>query len=172
MSVSAGIRNLDMPHMTPQPLAPATPPNERLPPTPSNTETCIGQQGRPVAPVGESIVGGLNGLVLPDWHWSMVNAHDASADTVIISTAPLSTTVNESSQVPGSLTVIVLDSDDDSANSSILANNSNDSTHSAHSSDVYYMDKRYDKAFAAYIEEEDSNAVDVESGPVDVTQIE
>lgn len=153
--------------MTPQPLALATPPSDKLPPTPSNTETCANQQGEPLAPIGE-----LNGLVMPDWHWSMVSAREASADTVIISATPLSTPANDTSQVPGSLTVIVLESDDDSANSSILVNNSNVSTHSAHSSDVYYTDKRYDKAFAAYIEEEECNAVDVESEPADVARIE
>lgn len=158
--------------MTPQPLALATLPSDKLPPTPSNTETCANQQGEPLAPIGESNGDESNGLVMPDWHWSMVGAQEASADTVIISAAPLSTPVNNTSQVPSSLTVIVLESDADSANSSILVNNSNVSTHCAHSSDVYYTDKRYDKAFAAYIEEEECNAVDVESEPADVARIE
>lgn len=120
----------------------------------------MNQRGEPLASFGESNIGESNGIGMPDWHWSVVSAREASADTVIISSAPLSTPVNETAQNPGSLTVVVLDSDDDSANSSMLANNSNVSTHSAHSSDVYYMDKRYDKAFAAYIEEEDCNVVE------------
>lgn len=151
-----------MPNTTPHSLALATPPSSQLPPTASITETCVDQRVEPLAPVGESSVGESNGLVMPEWHWSMVNAREASADTVIISTAPLSTPVNETSQIPSSATVIVLESDDDLANLSILANNSNVSTHSAHSSDAYYTDKRYDKTFAAYIEQEESNAVDVE----------
>lgn len=102
----------------------------------------------------------------------MVSDREASADTVIISAAPPSTPVNETTRVPGPLTVVVLESDDDSANSSILANNSSASAHSAHSSDVYYMDKRYDKAFAAYIEQEESNAVDLETDPADASQLE
>lgn len=83
--------------MTPQPLAPTSPPSERLPPTPSNSETRVDQRDKPLAPDSEPNVGGLNGLVIPDWHWSLVDACEASADTVIISTTPLLTPAIETS---------------------------------------------------------------------------
>lgn len=95
-----------------------------------------------------------NGLVMPNG-WTMVNSPEARADTVIISAATTFTVPpHERSGLPGALTVIILDGDDESSTSSVFENNSA-STHSAHSSDVYYADKVYDRAFAAYIEEEE-----------------
>lgn len=162
MSFSAGIRNLDQPHVAPQPLSTTPFPPDLLPPTPCNSETCVG----PNDGVSDASVSSVSsatessGLAMPAG-WSMIDT--AGADTVIIPPAStsLSTPLDESSGASSALTVILLDSDDDSVDSSALVNNSVTTVRSSHSSDVYYTDKRYDAAFAAFIEEEDSNAVDV-----------
>lgn len=165
MSFAAGIRNLDQPHVAPQPLSSTSFPPDLLPPTPCNSETCVGaNDGVPDASVSSvSSATESNGLVMPVG-WSMIETGETGADTVIIPPASttLSTPLDESSGASSALTVLLLDSDDDSVDSSALVNNSVTSVRSSHSSDVYYTDKRYDAAFAAYIEEEeDSNAVDV-----------
>lgn len=164
MSFAAGIRNLDQPHVAPQPLSSTSFPPDLLPPTPCNSETCVSaSDGVPDASVSSvSSATESNGLVMPVG-WSMIETGESGADTVIIPPAPttLSTPLGESSGASSALTVILLDSDDDSVDSSALVNNSVTSVRSSHSSDVYYTDKRYDAAFAAFIEEEDSNAVDV-----------
>lgn len=164
MSFSAGIRNLDQPHVAPQPLSTTPFPPDLLPPTPCNSETCVGPNDGVSDASVSSVLSATesNGLVMPVG-WSMIDTGEAGTDTVIIPPAPtsLSTPLDESSGASSALTVILLDSDDDSVDSSTLVNNSVTSVRSSHSSDVYYADKRYDAAFAAFIEEEDSNAVDV-----------
>lgn len=237
VSFSAGIRNLDAPHLPCQPLIPATSAPDPFTRTPCNTETCVDphdvaartsplpassgdepsgpaipthrstaftretgadtvitsgpppaspddESSDPVIPTHWSTVftreAGADTVIIsgplpasPDdessdpvipTHWSMVDAHEAGADTVIIaSSSTLPATTNETRDMPGTLTVIFLEGDEDSVNSSVFVNTSH-SVHSAHSSDVYYTDKRYDVAFAAYIEEEENNnAVGVET---------
>lgn len=201
VSFSAGIRNLDAPHLPCQPLIPATSAPDPFTRTPCNTETCVDphdiasrtsplpassgdEPNGPAIPTHRSTVftreAGADTVITsgpppasPDdessdpvipTHWSMVNAHEAGADTVIIaSSSTLPATTNETRDMPGTLTVIFLEGDEDSVNSSVFVNTSH-SVHSAHSSDVYYTDKRYDVAFTAYIEEEENNnAVGVET---------
>lgn len=201
VSFSAGIRNLDAPHLPCQPLIPATSAPDPFTRTPCNTETCVDphdvttrtsplpassgdEPSGPAIPTHRSTAftreAGADTVIIsgpppasPDdessdpvipTHWSMVNAHEAGADTVIIaSSSTLPATTNETRDMPGTLTVIFLEGDEDSVNSSVFVNTSH-SVHSAHSSDVYYTDKRYDVAFAAYIEEEENNnAVGVET---------
>lgn len=166
MGIDAGIRNLDEPPLSTQPLTRVDSPSGQLLPTPATSETLTDLPNGTVNPNEPSSgsVGDSNGLVMPTG-WTMVN-QEARADTVIISTtSAISTSANEPTSIPSSLTVVFLDSDEDTANSSIFANNSVTSSLSAHSSDVYYADKKYDIAFAAFIEAEDSQTVGVEAGP-------
>lgn len=101
---------------------------------------------------------------MPGGH-PMVDALEESADTVIINTT--STHPSIAIGMPSTMTILSLDSDEDSANSSIIVNNSVTSVHSAHSSDIYYTDKKYDIAFATLVAEEDRLVVGGETASIE-----
>lgn len=158
MGCLAGIRNLDAPHLPSRPLTFTNSHRGSRSPTPCKREQCVDAS---LSPSSVSSVGSAsesNGLVMPV-AWPIADGSEADADTVIISTTTVVSTLE--SQVPGgqgTLSVIVLESDEESSNSSGLVNSSVLTTRSAHSSDIFYTDEAYDRAFAAYIEEEDNNA--------------
>lgn len=151
------------------PLTPANFPPDLLPPTPCNSETCADSRDGIVSTRVSSVSTLLSsaesrGLVMPGGH-PMVDALEESADTVIINTT--STHPSIAIGMPSTMTILSLDSDEDSANSSIIVNNSVTSVHSAHSSDIYYTDKKYDIAFATLVAEEDRLVVGGETASIE-----
>lgn len=158
MGCLAGIRNLDVPHLPSRPLIFTNSHPGSQSPTPCKRELCVDAS---LSPSSVSSVGSAsesNGLVMPV-DWPIVDGSEADADTVIISTTLVVSTVEP--VLPGrqgTPSVFVLESDEESSNSSGPVNNSVSTIRSTHSSDVFYTDEAYDRAFAAYIEEEDNNA--------------
>lgn len=177
MGFAAGIRNLDAPHLAPLPLTTADYPPDLLPPTPCDSQTCADPRDgtdrttvSSVSSVTSTTESSELGIPIGS---STVTALEGSADTVIISSAStLVSPAHDSSIVHGKRAVLLLDSDEDSPDASIIVNHSIGSVHSAHSSDIYYTDKKYDIAFAAYIADEDSKVVDVEGTSVAAVQTE
>lgn len=165
VGILAGIRNLDAPHLPSLPLTATDPHLDSQSPTPCKTESCVDLRAS-VSTSSVSSVGSTtesNGLIMPVG-WSIVNSSEAGADAAIIPIASeVSTLESESPDGQSTLAVIVLESDEESSNSSDPVNNSAVTIRSAHSSDIFYTDEVYDKAFAAYIEEEDSSAGKVDT---------
>lgn len=165
VGIFAGIRNLDAPHLPSLPLTSTDSDLDSQSPTPCKEEACVDLHAS-VSTSSVSSVGSTtesNGLIMPVGR-SIVNSSEAGADAAIIPIASeVSTLESEAPDGQSTLAVIVLESDGESSNSSDLVNNSAVTIRSTHSSDIFYSDEVYDRAFAAYIEEEDSNVGKVDA---------
>lgn len=160
VGIFAGIRNLDAPHLPSLPLTSTDSDLDSQSPTPCKEEACVDLHAS-VSTSSVSSVGSTtesNGLIMPVGR-SIVN----SSEAVIPIASEVSTLESEAPDGQSTLAVIVLESDGESSNLSDLVNNSAVTIRSTHSSDIFYSDEVYDRAFAAYIEEEDSNVGKVDA---------